>query len=97
MTEKRKKTNIFPKIAIAALLIFLFCVIMSLRSQINMLKEEYAKIAAEVRENRDEVDELQYEFTLSEKEYIEKYVREKLGFHKTGEIVFKESNWIFKL
>ena len=26
------------------------------------------------------------------KEYIEKYAREKLGFHKTGEIVFKDSN-----
>ncbi|MBQ8404784.1 MAG: septum formation initiator family protein, partial [Clostridia bacterium] len=41
---------------------------------------------------QDEVDELKYDFTLSEKEYIEKYAREQLGFHKTGEIVFKKSS-----
>ena len=90
--KERKKTNLIPKITAAAVLIFLLCVIFFLQNQIKVLQDDYADLLAQVKENQDEVDELQYEFTLSEKEYIEKYVREKLGFHKTGEIVFKKSN-----
>lgn len=87
-----KKTNFLPKIAAAVVLIFLLCVILFLQNQMNLLQNDYNALVAEVKEHQDEVDELKYEFTLSEKEYIEKYVREKLGFHKTGEIVFKKSN-----
>jgi pyruvate,water dikinase len=32
------------------------------------------------------------EYKEAAKEYIEKYAREQLGFHKTGEIVFKDGN-----
>ena len=65
---------------------------MVLQSQINSLDEQYEELVSEVKQHQDIVDELNYEFTLTEKEYIEKYAREKLGFHKTGEIVFKDSN-----
>ena len=89
---ENKKTTIIPKIIAAVIVIFLLVVILALRNEINNLKEQYNKLSEEVKTNQDEVDELNYEFTLSEKEYIEKYVREKLGFHKVGEIVFKKSN-----
>ncbi len=73
-------------------LVCLAATIVVLNLQIDALKEQKDILAATVKLYQDEVDELNYNFTLSEKEYIEKYAREQLGFHKTGEIVFKKSN-----
>lgn len=87
-----KKKNFFPTIIVSVIVIFLAIIIIVLRSQINALNVQYDKLKAEYKSHRDAVDELNYEFTLSEKEYIEKYAREELGFHKSGEIVFKDSN-----
>jgi cell division protein FtsB len=87
-----KKKNFFPIIIVSIIVIFLTVIIVVLQSQINSLDEQYKELVSEVKQHQDIVDELNYEFTLTEKEYIEKYAREKLGFHKTGEIVFKDSN-----
>ena len=87
-----KKKNFFPIIIISVIVIFLTIIIVALQSQIKALNVQYDELSAELKSHQDTVDELNYEFTLSEKEYIEKYAREKLGFHKTGEIVFKDSN-----
>ncbi len=73
-------------------LVCLAATIVVLNLQIDALKEQKDILAATVKLYQDEVDELNYNFTLSEKEYIEKYAREQLGFHKTGEIVFKKSH-----
>ena len=89
---KKNKKNFFPAIIIAVIVIFLIVIIIALQSQINALNAQYTELKAEHKAHQDIVDELNYEFTLSEKEYIEKYAREKLGFHKSGEIVFKDSN-----
>jgi cell division protein FtsB len=90
--EVTKKKNIIPKIFAAVIVIFLAIIILVLQNQIKALNEQYNELSIELKSQQDDVDELHYEFTLSEKEYIEKYVREKLGFHKTGEIVFKNSH-----
>lgn len=74
------------------ILVCLLATIVVLNSQIEALNEQKDILAATVKLYQDEVDELKYDFTLSEKEYIEKYAREQLGFHKTGEIVFKKSS-----
>lgn len=87
-----KKKHIFPIIIISVITIFLFIIIVTLQSQITALNKQYDELRAEMKSHQDAVDELNYEFTLNEKEYIEKYAREKLGFHKAGEIVFKDSN-----
>jgi len=87
-----KKKNFFPAIIISVIVVFLAIIIIVLQSQINTLNTQYNELGKELKSHQDAVDELNYEFTLSEKEYIEKYAREKLGFHKTGEIVFKDSN-----
>jgi cell division protein FtsB len=86
------KKNIFPIIIISVILIFLIIIIMALQSQIKTLNTQYEDLSNELKIRQDAVDELNYEFTLNEKDYIEKYAREKLGFHKTGETVFKDSN-----
>ncbi len=88
----KKKKIFFPAIIVAVLTVFLAVIIIVLQSQINALNREHGELRAALEQQQDIVDELNYEFTLSEKDYIEKYAREKLGFHKSGEIVFKDSN-----
>lgn len=90
MIKKRK--SILPKILLFLIALFLVLIISALQSQIKALEEERDKLAKSVKEYSGRVDELIYEGDLSEKEYIEKYAREVLGFHKSGEIVFKNSN-----
>ncbi|MGN1095013.1 MAG: septum formation initiator family protein [Eubacteriales bacterium] len=76
----------------AAVTLFLIITIVTLQSQLSALREERDELAVLVDEYKDKVEELEYESTLSEKEYIEKYAREVLGFHKSGEIIFKKGN-----
>jgi cell division protein FtsB len=89
---KKKQKKILPKIAFIAVILFLGVTIAILNSQIKTLEESRNNLYASIKEYRDRVDELKYESELSEREYIEKYAREVLGFHKTGEIIFKNSN-----
>lgn len=89
---KKKQKKILPNVAFAVVILFLGITIAILNSQIKELEAARNELYASVNEYRDRVDELEYESELSEREYIEKYAREVLGFHKTGEIVFKNSN-----
>ena len=43
-------------------------------------------------EYAEKVEKMRYELSLSDEEYIEKYAREVLGYHKSGEIVFKNAS-----
>ena len=88
----KNKKIFFPAIIVAVLVIFLAGIIIVLSSQIKELNRAHDELRAALEQQQDIVDELNYEFTLSERDYIEKYAREKLGFHKSGEIVFKDSN-----
>jgi cell division protein FtsB len=88
----KNKKIFFPAIIVAVLVIFLAVIIIVLSSQIKELNRAHDELRAALEQQQDIVDELNYEFTLSERDYIEKYAREKLGFHKSGEIVFKDSN-----
>ena len=88
----KNKKIFFPAIIVAVLTVFLAVIIIVLRTQISELQNQHEALRAQLEQQQDIVDELNYEFTLSEKDYIEKYAREKLGFHKSGEIVFKDSN-----
>ena len=88
----KKKEIFFPAVIVAVITVFLAVIIIVLRMQINELNKKYDELQYRLEQQQDIVDEFNYEFTLSEKDYIEKYAREKLGFHKSGEIVFKDSN-----
>ena len=88
----KKKKIFFPAIIVSVLAVFLAVIIIVLQVQISELRREYGELNEALEKQQDIVDELNYEFTLSEKDYIEKYAREKLGFHKSGELVFKDSN-----
>ena len=87
---KKKQRKILPKITFIAVILFLGVTIAILNSQIKALEESRDNLYASVKEYRDRVDELKYESELSEREYIEKYAREVLGYHKSSDIIFEE-------
>lgn len=91
MQKKERRKNLTYKIASISAALFLVITIVVLQSQINDLKEEKEILASNLSNYEDRVAELEYESTLSESEYIEKYAREVLGFHKSGEIIFKNN------
>lgn len=88
----KKQKNIISKVVVIVITVFLVIIISILQSQINELKDERDELQKIVKQYSDIVDELNYDKELSAKDYIEKYAREELGFHKSGEIVFKNSN-----
>lgn len=88
----KKQKNIISKVVVIVTTVFLVIIISILKSQINELKDERDELQKVVKQYSDIVDELNYDKELSAKDYIEKYAREELGFHKSGEIVFKNSN-----
>lgn len=90
--QKQKKKNLMYRTVFTVIVIFLIVTIVILRSQISELREEYQKLSDNLNEYEYRVEELKYEASLTENEYIEKYAREVLGFHKSGEIVFRKSN-----
>ena len=85
----KTKVNLFVKIALSIFVVFAIITVMTLRSKLDGLKEQKAELEAELEEYVEKVEEMRYELSLSDEEYIEKYTREVLGYHKSGEIVFK--------
>lgn len=86
-----KKTGLFSKIVIAFLLVFSLITIITLQTQLSDLKERKAELSAQIDEYSENVERMRYELSLTKEEYIEKYAREVLGYHKNGEIVFKNN------
>ena len=86
-----KKTGLFSKIVIAFLLVFSLITIITLQTQLSDLKERKAELSAQLDAYSENGERLRYELSLTKEEYIEKYAREVLGYHKNGEIVFKNN------
>lgn len=87
-----KKTNLFTKAALVFLAIFSVITVITLQARLNDLKEQKAELEAQVEQYSEKVEKMRYELSLSDEEYIEKYAREVLGYHKNGEIVFKNAS-----
>ncbi|MCR5458171.1 MAG: septum formation initiator family protein [Clostridiales bacterium] len=84
----KKKTQLIIKIALAVFSVFLLVSVVVLKIQVDELEKQKNELTAVAEKNKEELEELKYKLTLSEIEYIERYAREELGYHKTGEIVF---------
>ena len=87
----KNKTGLFSKLLIAFLLVFSLITIISLQTRLSELKEQKAELSVELERYSEDVAEMRYELSLTKEEYIEKYAREVLGYHKNGEIVFKNN------
>ena len=84
----KKKTQLIIKIALAVFSVFLLVSVVVLKIQVDELEKQKNELTAIAEKNKEELEELKYKLTLSEMEYIERYAREELGYHKAGEIVF---------
>ena len=87
----KKKTGLFPKLLMAFLLVFSLITIISLQTRLSELKEQKAELEEQLERYSENVAKMRYELSLTKEEYIEKYAREVLGYHKNGEIVFKNN------
>ncbi len=65
--------------------------IISLQVRIDKLEEEKAVLERAVQDHRLTVEEMEYDLDLSMEEYIEKYARGVLGYHKYSDIIIKEA------
>lgn len=88
----KTKTSIFTRAALSLFAAFALITVITLRIKLNELKEQKAELEVQLAEYSEKTEKLQYELSLSDEEYIEKYAREVLGYHKNGEIIFKNSS-----
>ncbi len=69
-----------------AMLILIF----TLQIRIKTLEKEKAEWEQQIEDYRLIVEEMDYNLDLPMEEYIEKYAREVLGYHKYSDIIIKE-------
>lgn len=84
----KSKTGFMPKFIFFVFLVFCVFSVVTLRIQLNSLKAEKADMADRLNECRYRLEELDYEYSLDEDAYIERYMR-KNGYRMGGEIIFK--------
>lgn len=66
--------------------------IISLYVKLDNLKEERNDLTALLEEYQQSIEEMEYDLSLPKEDYIEKYAREVLGYHKSGELVFLDES-----
>ena len=81
----KKKTGFMPKFIFFVFLVF------SLRLQLSDLETERDAAMAKLDDCKFRLEELDYEYSLDEDAYIERYMR-KNGYRMGGEIVFKSED-----
>ncbi len=74
----------FGTVLIMLVLIFI------LQIRISALEKEKIELAEQAADQRLTVAEMEYSLDLPREDYIEKYAREVLGYHKYSDIVIKE-------
>ena len=63
--------------------------------QLGDLEKEKEKLSASLDEYRKSIEKMEYDLSLPKEDYIEKYAREVLGYHKNGELVFiPAEDWV---
>lgn len=84
----KAKTSTFVKIALGGITFILLIAIISLYIRLGRLEKEKDSLSDLIEEYQKSIEEMEYDLSLPKEDYIEKYAREVLGYHKNGEIVF---------
>ncbi len=87
MSEKK---NFIIKIGFSAIILVILILIISLQIRIRSLESEKELLQKTIEDYRLIVEEMEYDMELSREDYIEKYAREVLGYHKYSDIIIKE-------
>ena len=91
--NRRNRTDFWIKFAVVCVLLFFFLVSIKLNIDINNIKEDVAKAAAEIEKKYLEIEKTRSEidtFELNE-ETIKKIAREKLNLRESDAIIFESS------
>ena len=87
-----KNKSKIAKINFVIILVAVFILIISLRIRIKELETEKEMLQKTIDDYRLIVDEMEYDLDLSKNDYIEKYAREVLGYHKYSDTIIKEAS-----
>ncbi len=85
-----KSKKLFLQIGFVAAILVMCILIISLQIRIRELEEEKSLLEKEVEDYRITVGEMAYDYNLPREDYIEKYAREVLGYHKFSDTLIKE-------
>ncbi len=88
ISDMKVKTSTFVKIALGGIALVLFIAIISLYVNLKKLEKEKNSLSVLIEEYQKSIEEMEYDLSLPKEDYIEKYAREVLGYHKNGELVF---------
>lgn len=87
------KLGFFARLAVLAILFFLFVVMIQVNMQINELKEEYDTVAQELKAQKNARDKVQEELDAPySEETIRRIAREELGLCNPGDIIFESDS-----
>ncbi len=87
------KLGFFARLAVLAILFFLFVVMIQVNMQINDLREEYDEVAAELVKQQDAVAKVKEELDAPySEETIRRIAREELGLCNPGDIIFESDS-----
>ncbi len=85
-----KSKNIMINILLIGIAFSMVILIVTLQIRMKALEQEQELLEKLVEDYRLTVQEMEYEMNLPREDYIEKYAREVLGYHKYSDIIFKE-------
>lgn len=86
-----KKKSCLLKIILTSASLVLAIATISLQIKTKDLENEKEKLENELQCYQNAIAQMEYDLSLPKAEYIEKYLRDVLGYHKQEEIIFQES------
>lgn len=86
--NQNRKPNVFARFAFVLFFIFCLISVVTLRVQINDLLDQLTEYQENVDELEYRLGELNYEYSLDENTYIERFARQN-GYLMPGEILFR--------
>ncbi len=85
-----KKSKLLIKIALFGAVGLIAVYAVSLQLQLRSLTKERDELKEVVDDYKIAIAEMELELELPKEEYIEKYAREVLGYHKHSDIIFEK-------
>ena len=86
------KKNTLLKMILAISAFALAVAMISVQFKTNKLEKEQEQLADLLESYQNTIQSLENDLSLPKNEYIEKYVREVLGYHRTDEIIFRNAD-----
>lgn len=86
------KKNTLLKMILAISAFALAVAMISVQFKTNKLEKEQEQLTDLLESYQNTIQSLENDLSLPKNEYIEKYLREVLGYHRTDEIIFRNAD-----